>query len=234
MARLICEDIKNLAGDAAAAGRTWPISVYIDEAARAVYEGFGGLITQCRSAGIELTLATQSPLDFRCEEGDVLQAVLQNTNTKLLMRQLDARKRPASRRSDRHARSHRRDQAHQCRQPRLLRRRLGSARLVREYVVSPDQIRAMPTGQAAFIQQHRPRGRGVITVRRSPKMEASVCPSNVSHGAASGLGFVGRLDAASAGRQEMSKSTSDGHCSVPQMVDSSRSSARDPFDPGDY
>jgi hypothetical protein len=91
VARMLLEDLKHQSGTLAAgdeSNRT-PFSVYIDEARQAVYEGFIGFMTQCRSAGIGLTLATQSPLDFDGKDGPVTLAVTQNTATKILFCQRD-------------------------------------------------------------------------------------------------------------------------------------------------
>ena len=60
-----------------------------DRAGKAVYDGFLELITECRSTGLTITLSTQSPLDFRTTDCDVMQAVVQNTATKLILQQAD-------------------------------------------------------------------------------------------------------------------------------------------------
>jgi hypothetical protein len=90
LARMVLEDLKHVAGSRAyQPGTQAPFHVYLDEAGRAVYEGFAALISQCRSADIGLTLAAQSPLDFDTPEGKLKTTVLQNTGTKLILRQLD-------------------------------------------------------------------------------------------------------------------------------------------------
>jgi hypothetical protein len=91
LARLILEDLKHLSGSLAggAAEHRKPFSIYIDEARNAVYDGFVGFISQCRSAGIGLVLATQSPLDFDGDNEAVTLSVVQNTATKLIFCQRD-------------------------------------------------------------------------------------------------------------------------------------------------
>jgi hypothetical protein len=91
IARLMLEDFKQLSGRLSARPEErHPFSLYIDEARYALYDGFVGLITQCRSAGIGVVVATQSPFDFRSGTDDqVLRSVAQNTNTKLFFCQKD-------------------------------------------------------------------------------------------------------------------------------------------------
>ncbi len=91
LAKLLLEDLKHLSGSLAAgpADNRKPFSIYIDEARNAVYDGFVGFISQCRSAGMGLVLATQSPLDFDSEDGGVTLSVTQNTATKLIFCQRD-------------------------------------------------------------------------------------------------------------------------------------------------
>jgi hypothetical protein len=93
VAKLVLEDLKHLSGAlaAGAARDRKPFSIYIDEARNALYEGFVGLVSQCRSAGIGLVIASQSPLDFDDgeEERGVTLAITQNTATKLIFCQRD-------------------------------------------------------------------------------------------------------------------------------------------------
>ena len=155
MARLMLEDLKQISGERAIGrGARSPFSLYIDEARHAVYEGFTGLITQCRSAGIGLVLATQSPLDFQSkrEEG-VMRAIIQNTNTKLLFRQIDH------------------ESAELCanlagtvdtvsRTTQLVegailgpeKSGVYSEREVKEYIAHPDRLKRLETGRALLIK----------------------------------------------------------------------------------
>jgi excisionase family DNA binding protein len=91
IARLMLEDFKQLSGRLSARpDERHPFSLYIDEARYSLYDGFVGLITQCRSAGIGVVVATHGPFDFRSGTDDqVLRAVAQNTNTKLFFCQKD-------------------------------------------------------------------------------------------------------------------------------------------------
>ena len=90
LARMVLEDLKHVGGSLARDRRAQKrFHVYLDEAGRGVYLGFAGLIAQCRSAGIGLTLAAQAPADFDTDEGKLMTTVLQNTGTKLMLRQLD-------------------------------------------------------------------------------------------------------------------------------------------------
>jgi hypothetical protein len=90
LARLVLEDVKGLAGALAAAPeRKKAFHVYVDEAGRALYPGLAELISQCRSADIGLVLATQSPRDFDGAEVKVMTQVLQNTASKIILRQPD-------------------------------------------------------------------------------------------------------------------------------------------------
>src|SRR5205823_1960271 len=139
---------------ASGAKRRRPFSLYIDEARHAVYDGFVGLITQCRSAGIGLVLATQSPLDFKTGADDgVMRAITQNTNAKLFFRQVDH------------------DSAEFCanlagtvdsvsRTTQLIDEGLFgpeksgvySEREVKEYLAHPDRLKRLPTGRALLIK----------------------------------------------------------------------------------
>jgi len=90
LARMALEDLKHFAGSLGHRPASQkPFHIYLDEAGRAVYPGFAGLIAQCRSAGIGLTLAAQAPDNFDTEEGKLMTTVLQNSGTKLILRQLD-------------------------------------------------------------------------------------------------------------------------------------------------
>jgi hypothetical protein len=90
VARLVFEDLTALAGTLSSAPeRKKPYHVYLDEAGRAVYRGLGELISLCRSAEIGLVLASQSPRDFNTGTPPVKDQVLQNTATKVILRQPD-------------------------------------------------------------------------------------------------------------------------------------------------
>jgi hypothetical protein len=166
LAKIILEDLKHLSGELASgpAELRKPFSIYIDEARNAVDANFAKFITQCRSAGIGLVLATQSPLDFQdCGAGTLL-AVVQNTASKLIFCQLDP------------------ESAQLCaelggtkdtvkRTVQMIDQGLiagmgasgtESEREVKEFFVHPDQIKALGVGEAFFI------GSGTRALLRTP------------------------------------------------------------------
>jgi len=169
LAKLILEDIKHLSGTLAAgpAQARKPFSVYIDEARNAVYEGFVAFISQSRSAGMGLVLATQSPLDFDSDRDGVTLSVTQNTATKLIFCQRD----PAS--------------AQFCaelggtkdavkRTAQIIDEGLWAAtstgvyseREVKEFHVHPDELKSLSVGRAYLIQGDGTRA--VIRIHHQP------------------------------------------------------------------
>jgi hypothetical protein len=155
LARLMLEDFKQVSGHLSGhPDERHPFSLYIDEARYAVYPGFVGLITQCRSTGIGVVLATQSPLDFQEFGGQgVMRAITQNTNTKLFFCQVDHESAEYCAR-----------QAGTCetvkRTTQKVEGPLGgleesgvySDRDVREFIAHPDKLKRMPTGTALLIK----------------------------------------------------------------------------------
>jgi len=84
LGRMLLEEVSALVGVMAQRGAK-QVALYIDEAGDAVYDGFVPLIRQCRSSGVRIVLSTQSPFDY----GDAKQAVVQNTDLKVIFRQPD-------------------------------------------------------------------------------------------------------------------------------------------------
>lgn len=174
LARLVLEDLKHLSGSLAAgpAHLRKPFSIYIDEARNAVYEGFVGFVSQCRSAGIGLVLATQSPLDFDGAGGPITLSVTQNTATKLVFCQRD----PASAEFCAEV-GGTRDTVKKTAQmvdDGLL---FGpaptgvySAREVKEFVVHPETIKTLGLGRAYLIQSDGTRA--LIRVRHEPNQSS--------------------------------------------------------------
>jgi hypothetical protein len=156
IARLMLEDFKQLSGRLSSRpDARHPFSLYIDEARYALYDGFVGLITQCRSAGIGVVLATQSPFDFRNGIDDqVLRAVAQNTNTKLFFCQKDHESAEYCAR-----------QAGTCDTIKRTTQMIDegafggqaesgvySDREVKEFIAHPDELKRMPAGKALLIK----------------------------------------------------------------------------------
>ncbi len=181
LARLILEDLKHLSGSLAGgpAHLRKPFSLYIDEARNAVYDGFVGLISQCRSAGIGLVLATQSPLDFDGDDGAVTLSVVQNTGTKLIFCQRDPKsaqfcaelggtkdtiKRTAQVVDDGFAFGPTPTGAY-------------SEREVKEFFVHPDAIKALGVGRAYLIKADGTRS--LIRVRYRPAPPAAAISPTV-------------------------------------------------------
>jgi hypothetical protein len=159
LAKMALEDLKHLSGSLAAGSETdrKPFSVYIDEARHAVYDGFVGFISQCRSAGIGLTLATQSPLDFDVCEAGVTLAVIQNTVTKLFFCQPDAASAKFCAELGGTA-----DAVKQTKQ--VVDEGFGpvatgvySERGTKEFQVHPDELKTLTVGRALLIQGPAPR-----------------------------------------------------------------------------
>jgi hypothetical protein len=157
LARLVLEDIKHLSGSLAAgpAEARKPFTVYIDEAGNCRYKGFVPFISQCRSAGISLVLATQSPLDFNGPDGEqVMLAVVQNTATKLIFCQLDHESAEycADLGGTRDTVKRTTQMVEASPFGGLMASGVYSDRPAKEYFVHTDVIKALPVGRAYLIQ----------------------------------------------------------------------------------
>lgn len=110
------------------------------------------MVAQCRSANIGLTLSTQSFSDLRGDGWDISTQVVQNTNTKLILRQNDAENAEFAAKL---AGTQPVDSVTEQVEKKWLLGRiptgLGSVRTAEEFVIHPNLIRTLPTGQAAVI-----------------------------------------------------------------------------------
>lgn len=155
VAKLVLEDLKHLSGTLAAGSSSArkSFSVYVDEARNAAYEGFVGFISQCRSAGIGLVLASQSPLDFDGEGGPITLSVTQNTATKLIFCQRD----PASASfcAELGGTKETKKRTSQLLDDQIFGSTptgVVSEREVKEFHVHPDELKALDVGRAYVIR----------------------------------------------------------------------------------
>lgn len=89
VSKMVLQDLKGLVGYLNAnKSKKKIMPIIIDEFHNSVYSGFIELIAQCRSAKIGLILATQTTSDLdNVEPFSIKDQVMQNTNTKILMKQ---------------------------------------------------------------------------------------------------------------------------------------------------
>lgn len=92
LGKMVLQNIRILAGNIASSRIEAPkfFPVYVDEFHHFVYPQFFSMIAQCRSSNIGLMLSTQSFSDLKNETMDIVTQVIQNTNTKIILRQNDA------------------------------------------------------------------------------------------------------------------------------------------------
>jgi hypothetical protein len=190
VARFILEDVKALAGTIGMhPGQKKPFNVYVDEAGRAVYQGLADVISLCRSAGIGLTLSTQSPFDFeRPGDSSVMTSIVQNTATKLIFQQPDHESAElcAKLGGTEVVKLHTRQLVDEGALLGVNASGVLSEREGREFFVHPDTIKDLPVGTAYLIRHQT---RVVIDLPYSPPRRlvefAPVQGATKAHGATS-------------------------------------------------
>lgn len=92
LGKMVLQNLRVLAGNIAASreGQFKFFPVYVDEFHHFIYPQFFSMIAQCRSSNIGLMLSTQSFSDLKNDDMDIVTQVIQNTNTKIILRQNDA------------------------------------------------------------------------------------------------------------------------------------------------
>ncbi len=112
------------------------------------------MIAQCRSSNIGLTLSTQSFSDLKNDEMDIVTQIIQNTNTKIILRQNDADS--AELVAKLAGTETVKFSTHQYETSFLFGRLLtglGTIKNEEQFVVHPNNIKRLKTGQAVVIHK---------------------------------------------------------------------------------
>ena len=126
-----------------------PISVVFDELASTVHEGFIDLLSKCRSAGIEVTFATQSPSDIERVVPGMTDQVFENTNNVFLFNQVVPKHTEYFAKLIGTCRTIKR--TYQIDEGQRSER--GSEREVEEFIAHANIIRGLGIGQCIFFQR---------------------------------------------------------------------------------
>lgn len=155
LGRMVVQNLRYLAGKIAERGSATFYPVYIDEFHHFIFPEFFSVVAQCRSSNIGLMLSTQSFADFKGDGWDITTQVVQNTNTKVILRQNDSQ-------SAEHAAglagTHTVTKLTRQVESSMLAMSntgLGSDRDVEEFVIHPNTIRSLRAGRAAIIREGR-------------------------------------------------------------------------------
>ena len=172
LGKMLIQDIRLLSGSVMEEGRAPFFPVYIDEFHHFVYPEFFSMVAQCRSANIGIMLSTQSFADMKGIGWDITTQVVQNTNTKLILRQNDADSAEyAARLAGTRTTEFVTDQL----EDRVIfgqkRTGLSSVRAQEEFVIHPNMLRSLEKGQAALI--HHGRAQVVALNRAMPPEKCS-------------------------------------------------------------
>lgn len=131
------------------AGLANPISVFFDEFGSLVTPEFIELQNKCRGAGIELTMAVQTPSDIDRVNPDLTKQVVENSGNLFILKQrLDS---SASFFSENIGTITAKKQTHMMEDGEAQSR--GSIREVNELIVHPDIIKNLRIGQCILLQQ---------------------------------------------------------------------------------
>lgn len=155
LGRMIIQNLRYIAGKKAEAGNAPFYPVYIDEFHHFVFPEFFSVVAQCRSSNIGLMLSTQSFADFRGDGWDITQQVVQNTNTKVILRQNDSESAEHAARLGGTQTVVKRTKQIETSIFGTADTGLGSEHEVEEFVVHPNKIRSLQTGRAAIIREGR-------------------------------------------------------------------------------
>ena len=126
------------------------VSVFLDEFASFVYEGFVELLNKARSANIAIHLAHQSIGDLRRVSEAFELGVLSNTNLKVIMRTLDPESAEFLASGFGTRASEARTEQVQAGTFKDSFTGMSSLRQVREYGFHPDLFKSLPAGQAVI------------------------------------------------------------------------------------
>lgn len=156
LGRMILQNVRFLAGKVAEEGGKSFFPIYIDEFHHFVYPEFFSMVAQCRSANIGLTLCTQSFADMIGTDFDITTQVVQNTNTKIIFRQNDAKSAEMVSKlgGTQTVMLHTQQTESHWLMGRMI-TGLGSVRPEEEFIIHPNLIRTLQTGQAALIVRGR-------------------------------------------------------------------------------
>lgn len=155
LGRMVVQNLRYLAGKVAEVGNAAFYPVYIDEFHHFIFPEFFSVVAQCRSSNIGLMLSTQSFADFKGDGWDITTQVVQNTNTKVILRQNDSQSAEhASQLAGTHTVTKRTRQVEST-MLSVVNTGLGSERDVEEFVIHPNTIRSLQAGRAAIIREGR-------------------------------------------------------------------------------
>jgi hypothetical protein len=156
LGRMILQNVRYLAGLIASHGAGKFFPCYIDEFHHFVYPQFFSMVAQCRSSNIGLTLSTQSFADMKTEDWDITTQIVQNTNTKIILRQNDAESAElvAKLAGTETVKLHTAQYEQSVVFGKLHTGR-GSERKVEQFVIHPNIIKRLALGEAAVIVEGR-------------------------------------------------------------------------------
>lgn len=153
LGRMVVQNLRYLAGNIAEHGNAAFYPVYIDEFHHFIFPEFFSVVAQCRSSNIGLMLSTQSFADFKGDGWDITTQVVQNTNTKVILRQNDSHSAEmAAGLGGTHTVVKRTRQVESTFLS-IVSTGLGSERDVEEFVIHPNTIRSLKAGRAAVIRE---------------------------------------------------------------------------------
>jgi type IV secretory pathway TraG/TraD family ATPase VirD4 len=153
LGRMIVQNLRYLSGLIAEAGCDLFYPVYIDEFHHFIFPEFFSVVAQCRSSHIGLMLSTQSFADFKGDGWDITTQIIQNTNTKIILRQNDSHSAEHAARLAGTQTVVKRTRQVENAMFTTVDTGLGSEREVEEFVIHPNKIRSLQAGRAAIIHE---------------------------------------------------------------------------------
>lgn len=153
LGKMLIQNLRYLSGKVTEQGKKKFYPVYIDEFHHFVFPEFFSIVAQCRSSDIGLMLSTQSFADFKGDGWDITQQVIQNTNTKIILRQNDAESAEYAARLGGTCTTVKRTRQVEKNMLAFTNTGLGSEREVEQFLIHPNIIRSLKTGKAVFIRE---------------------------------------------------------------------------------
>jgi conjugal transfer pilus assembly protein TraD len=177
---LVVQDLVAAAGRRLTQGQTDPAIIGIDEFSALGSDNLLALLARGREAGVSVVLATQELADLDRAGHGLRDQVLGNTAVKIAHRQEVPRSAVAVAEMAGSERTWERSFQLRPIEPRTPRGRQGETlRLVDRYLVEPDQVRSLPTGQAVVIVR-TPRSSTRLTRITPPGRDPGQLPPGVT------------------------------------------------------
>jgi conjugal transfer pilus assembly protein TraD len=137
-----------------------PISVYFDELSSTIHEGFIDLQNKCRSAGIEITYATQGPSDIDRISPTLTAQIFENTNNLFIFNQVVPAHTEFFARMFGTVNSEKKTHVIEKDQ----KQEMGTVREVEEFVVHSNILRNLRVGQCILLQRE-PKRINLLNIR---------------------------------------------------------------------